>query len=79
VLLNRLEHRLWTDLHVAHHFREKIPLDLREGQKYVLIGKERMIQPSGFFEGTVDDALGGAGDFAWCDVEILYLHGALRF
>ena len=63
------------ELDVAHDGGEHVPFDLRERQKQVLVGQQRMLATARFFDGAVDDALRGFPDFAWRDVEIFYVHG----
>ena len=76
VLFDRLENRVRIQLDVAHDLGEHVPFDLRERQKQVLVGQQRVLAAAGLFDGAVDDALRGFANLAWRDVEIFYVHGA---
>ena len=56
-----------------------VPFDLREGEKEVFVGEQRMLAAARLFDRAVDDALRGFADLARRDVEIFYVHGRLRF
>ena len=75
VLFDRLQNGVRIELDVAHDVGEHVPFDLREGQKQVFVGQQRMLAPAGLFDGAVDDALRGFANLAWRDVEIFYVHG----
>ena len=64
VLLDRLQDRVRVQLDVAHHFGEHVPLDLREREKDVLVGQQRVLAAARFLDRAVDDALRGFADLA---------------
>ena len=50
VLFNRLKNGVRVQLDVPHHFREHVPLDLREREENVLVREQRMLAAAGFFD-----------------------------
>ena len=46
VLLERLQNLVGVQLEVAHHLGERVPLDLREREKDVFVGQQRVIAAS---------------------------------
>ena len=65
-----------VQLDVAHDLGERVPLDLREGEKDVFVREQGVLAPARFFDRAVDDALRGFADLARRDVEIVYVHGS---
>ena len=65
-----------VQLDVPHDRGEHVPLDLREREEDVLVGQQRVLAATGFFDRAVDDALRGFANLAGRDVEIVYVHGA---
>ena len=78
VFLDRLQHRVGIQLHVAHHFGERVPLHLGEREEDVLVGEQRVLAAAGLLDRAVDDPLRRFGDFARRDVEIFNVHDFLR-
>ena len=64
MLFDRLENRVRIQLDVAHHLREHVPFDLREREKHVFVGQQRVLAAARFLDGAVDDALRGFADLA---------------
>ena len=75
VLFDRLEDGVRIQLDVAHHLGEHVPFDLREREKDVLVGQQRMLAAARLLDRAVDDALRGFANLARRDVEIFYVHG----
>jgi hypothetical protein len=44
----------------------------------MLVGEQRMFPAPGFLDGAIDDALGRVGQLGHGNVEIVFLHVALR-
>ncbi len=78
VFLHRLNNAVWIQFDVAHHLGEHVPFALRERQKEMFIGEQRMLASAGFFGGAVHDALRGVANLARCDIEIFNVHSGLR-
>src|SRR4051812_48272478 len=72
VLLQRLKDLVRIELEIAHHLGERVPLDLREREKYVFVGQQRVITPPRFLDGAVNDALSRLTNLALCDVEVVH-------
>ena len=53
-----------------------VPLDLREREKDVFVGQQRVLAAARFFDRAVDDALGGFANLARRDIEVVYVHVA---
>ena len=64
VFFDRLEDGVRVQLDVAHHLGEHVPFDLREREKDMLVGQQRMLAPARFFDRAVDDALRGFANLA---------------
>ena len=64
VLFNRLQDRVRIQLDVAHHFGEHVPFDLREGEKQMLVGQQRMLAAPRLLDRAIDDALRGFANLA---------------
>ena len=64
MFFNRLKNGVRVQVHVAHDFREHVPLDLREGEKEMFVGQQRVLAAASFLDRPVDDALRGFGDLA---------------
>ena len=78
VFFDGLKNRVRIQLDVAHHLREHVPFDLREREKKVFVGQQRVLAAARFLDRAVDDALRGFANLAGRDVEIFYVHGVLR-
>jgi hypothetical protein len=74
MLLERLEDGVRVQFDVAHHLSEHVPLDLCEGKEDVLVREQRVLAPARLLNRSVDDSLRGLADFAWRDVEVVYVH-----
>ena len=64
VLFDRLKNGVRVQLDVAHHFREHVPFDLREREKHMFVGQQRVLAAPRLFDRAVDDALRGFADLA---------------
>ena len=64
VLFDRLEDRVRIQLDVAHDLGEHVPFDLREREKDVFVGQQRMLAAPRFFDRAIDDALRGFANLA---------------
>ena len=64
MFFDRLKNGVRVQLDVAHHFREHVPLDLREGEEQMFVGQQRVLAAASFLDRAVDDALRGFGDLA---------------
>jgi hypothetical protein len=53
-----------VQFNVAHDLREHVPLDLRERQKDVFVGEQRMFPAASFLDSPVDNSLSGLAYFA---------------
>src|SRR5688572_16858199 len=72
VLFEPLQNLVRIELEVAHDLREGVPLNLREREKDVLIGEQRMIPATRFLNGAIDHTLCGFTNLALCDVEVVH-------
>jgi len=59
VLFDGLKNSVGVQFNVAHDLREHVPLDLRERQKDVFVGQQRMFPATGFLDRSVDNSLSG--------------------
>ncbi len=57
---------------LGHHLSEGVPLDLREGQKDVLVRQLDVIPAPRFLNSAVHDTLGRFSNLARCDVEVVH-------
>ena len=74
VLFDRLKNGVRIQLDVAHDLGERVPFDLRERQKDVLVGQQRVLAAARLFDRAVDDPLRGFPNLARRDVEVFYVH-----
>jgi hypothetical protein len=64
VLFDCLKNGMGVQFNVAHDLREHVPLDLRERQKDVFVGEQRMFPAASFLDSPVDNSLSGLAYFA---------------
>ncbi len=64
VFFDRLQDGVRIQLDVAHHLGEHVPFDLRERQKEMFVGEQRVLAAARFFDRAVDDALCGFANLA---------------
>jgi hypothetical protein len=72
MLLELLQDLVRVQLEVAHHLGKRVPLDLREREKHVLVRQQRVVTSSGFLDSPVHDALCRLTNLALCDVEVVH-------
>ena len=65
VLFDRLKNGVRVQLDVAHDLGEHVPFDLREREKEVFVGQQRVLAPARLFDRAVDDPLRGFANLAW--------------
>src|SRR5919107_750351 len=51
MLLQALQDLVRVQLEIAHHLRERVPLDLREREKNMFVGKQGVIAAARFLDG----------------------------
>ncbi len=57
MLFDCLKNGVRVQFDVPHHFGEHVPLDLRERQKNVFVGEQRMFTTTRLLDRAIDDAL----------------------